>query len=200
MKYYISDLHFGHKNVINFDKRPFETVEEMEHVIITNWNKKVKNSDIVYILGDFCFKSPTEWIRLLSILNGEKHLIIGNHDENRLNNEIIRMFKTVQFYKEVKDCGRKVILSHYPILFYKQAYSSNTYMLFGHVHNKTEEVKFVDKYIKDLQENCSLNYAKLYNVGCMMPYMNYTPMSLDEIILGNCPNGETVLADKDNME
>lgn len=196
MKYYISDLHFGHKNVINFDKRPFGTVEEMERVIVTNWNKKIKNSDIVYILGDFCFKGPTEWIRLLSILNGEKHLIIGNHDENRINNEIAKMFKTVQFYKEITDCGRKVILSHYPILFYKQAYSSNTYMLYGHVHNNTEEVKFVNKYIDDLRVNCMLNYANLYNVGCMMPYMNYTPMSLDEIILGNKPTGETMFFDK----
>lgn len=200
MKYYISDLHFGHKNVIRFDKRPFNSVEEMENTLIDNWNKKVTNGDIVYILGDFCFGRTSEWLRILSKLNGEKHLIIGNHDEGRLNTEIVNMFKTVQFYKEVTDCGRRVILSHYPILFYKHAYSANTYMLYGHVHNNTEEVKFVDKYIQDLKDNCSLNYAKLYNVGCMMEYMNYTPRTLDEIILHNQSNDETVFSDKKNME
>lgn len=195
MKYYISDLHFGHRNVIRFDKRPFNSVEEMENVLVDNWNKKVTNGDIVYILGDFCFGRTSEWLRILSKLNGEKHLIIGNHDEGRLNTEIMNMFKTVQFYKEVTDCGRRVILSHYPILFYKHSYSANTYMLYGHVHNNTEEVKFVDKYIKDLKDNCSLNYAKLYNVGCMMEYMNYTPRTLDEIILHNQSNNETVFSD-----
>ena len=55
MKYYISDLHFDHTNVIKFDNRPFKDVEEMNNALIHNWNSVVKKNDIVYVLGDFCF-------------------------------------------------------------------------------------------------------------------------------------------------
>ena len=59
-KLYISDCHFGHKNVITFDKRPFETVEEMDAYIIKQWNSVVSNQDDVYILGDFSWYGPKE--------------------------------------------------------------------------------------------------------------------------------------------
>ena len=52
MNYYISDLHLLHKNCIRFDERPFEGLEEMHETILTNWNRKVTDSDTVFILGD----------------------------------------------------------------------------------------------------------------------------------------------------
>lgn len=52
MKFYISDLHIGHKNILKFDNRPFTSLEEMEKTIINNWNGVVKKNDEVYILGD----------------------------------------------------------------------------------------------------------------------------------------------------
>ena len=52
MNYYISDLHLLHKNCIGFDERPFADLEEMHEAILANWNRKVTNSDTVYILGD----------------------------------------------------------------------------------------------------------------------------------------------------
>ena len=47
--FFTSDLHFGHDNIIRFDHRPFNSVEEMDQIIIERWNKKVTNDDIVYI-------------------------------------------------------------------------------------------------------------------------------------------------------
>ena len=55
MKYYTSDIHFGHNKIIDFEKRPFKSIEEMDNTIINNWNNKVKSTDEVYILGDFAF-------------------------------------------------------------------------------------------------------------------------------------------------
>lgn len=52
--YYISDLHLGHENVIRFDNRPFDSVEEMNETLVNNWNSVVTNADHVYHLGDFC--------------------------------------------------------------------------------------------------------------------------------------------------
>ena len=64
MNYYISDLHFGHKNIINFDHRPFFDIEEMEEVLVMNWNATVHKDDTVYILGDFCWGKADEWLRI----------------------------------------------------------------------------------------------------------------------------------------
>lgn len=53
MNYYISDTHFGHKNVIRYDNRPFDSIEEMDEAMIQLWNETVNDADAVYILGDF---------------------------------------------------------------------------------------------------------------------------------------------------
>lgn len=55
MNFYISDCHFGHKNIIAYDQRPFFSVEEMDAAMIQNWQKVVSDNDTVYILGDFCW-------------------------------------------------------------------------------------------------------------------------------------------------
>ena len=52
MNLYISDLHFGHTNVIRFDHRPFSDVKEMDHALIHLWNSRVNPEDDVYIIGD----------------------------------------------------------------------------------------------------------------------------------------------------
>ena len=57
MKYYISDLHLGHENVLLHDNRPFQNTEEMHHQMIARWNKVVSQTDEVYILGDFAWKN-----------------------------------------------------------------------------------------------------------------------------------------------
>ncbi len=56
MIYYTSDLDFGHRNVLKFDSRPFADIDEMDRVLIENWNNRVRSDDTVYILGDFCYK------------------------------------------------------------------------------------------------------------------------------------------------
>ena len=52
MDYFISDLHFGHRNVIRYCNRPFDTVSEMNAGIIENWNNVVTDKDRVFVVGD----------------------------------------------------------------------------------------------------------------------------------------------------
>ncbi len=47
MNYYIADTHFGHNNILRLSNRPFNTVEEMDKVIIDNWNSRVTDNDDV---------------------------------------------------------------------------------------------------------------------------------------------------------
>ena len=65
---FTSDLHLGHKNVIRLCNRPFASIEEMDAVLIENWNRKVHRNDTVYVLGDLMFrneKPPEEYLRQL---------------------------------------------------------------------------------------------------------------------------------------
>ena len=53
IRWFTSDLHFGHKNVITYCDRPWATVEEMNEALIKIWNDTVHPKDTVYCLGDF---------------------------------------------------------------------------------------------------------------------------------------------------
>ena len=75
-----SDLHFGHKNVIDYCRRPYTNVEEMNNAIVTQWNSQVRPEDTVYFLGDFSL-NPKYVQQYLPLLNGSVHLISGNHDK-----------------------------------------------------------------------------------------------------------------------
>ena len=51
MVYYTADMHFGHRGIITMQNRPFESVEEMDRVLLQNYNAVVHKDDTVYILG-----------------------------------------------------------------------------------------------------------------------------------------------------
>ena len=178
MKYYISDLHIGHKNVIKFDNRPFFDLKEMLETIITKWNNAVKPTDEVYILGDF-FWDNDEAPDILSRLNGKKYLIKGNHD--RLNSQMKSHFEWVKDYDEIKDNGRHVVLCHYPIAHWHNADYGYIH-LYGHIHKARDSRPF-DGYKEQMRDR-GLPY-ECYNAGCMLPYMRYTPRTLDEIVKNN---------------
>lgn len=184
MNRYISDLHLGHENVIKFDNRPFESLEEMHERIISNWNKVTNKNDTVYILGDFCWETEAGWVKYLKELSGKKVLIRGNHDLKALSPKIRRYFLDVKDYKEITDNGRHIIMSHYPIPMHKASYNPYCFMLYGHVHNTREE-RFMRKWRHEVRLSCTQsgdNRGQWYNVGCMMPWMNFTPRTLDEIL------------------
>ena len=52
MRYWTSDLHLSHANIIDFCNRPYDSVDEMNEDIIRIWNETVSNDDEVWVLGD----------------------------------------------------------------------------------------------------------------------------------------------------
>lgn len=184
---YISDLHFGHSNVIRFDRRPFESVYEMNDKLIENWNSTVKNGDRVFILGDFIWEKESHWEDYLKELSGHKILIRGNHDIKEMTQKTRSYFDDVKDYKEVDDDGYHIILCHYCIPFHKHAFGQHTYMLYGHVHNTREYDELLDlrRHIKETADERGNAKGNFINVGCMMPYINYTPRTIHEIIAGD---------------
>lgn len=185
--FYIADMHFCHESVIKLDSRPFADIGEMNRVLAENWNSRVKGGDIVYILGDFCWAKESEWPEYLRQLSGQKVLVRGNHDPKEFSQKTRKLFSDVKDYKEITDGGRHVIMSHYPIPFHKADYNPNCWMLYGHVHSTRENDLMVQlrrdiKASRTEDGHCVGNWI---NVGCMMPWMDYAPRTLDEIIEGD---------------
>ena len=166
---YISDLHFGHVNVIKFDNRPFSDVEEMDREMARRWNEVVDKDDQVYILGDMFWKKADEAIPILKELKGNKFLVRGNHDRIG-NREFDRCFARIADYIEVKDGARHVICCHYPILAPKNHYYDGWYHLYGHVHN-TWEVK-VCEGINELRRFIEEANRKSYEIIAMTEVMH----------------------------
>ena len=172
MNLYISDLHFGHTNVISFDHRPFADRNEMDAVLIRLWNSRVRPDDHVYIIGDFSYRSDkgAEWY--LRQLKGHKHLVIGNHDGDTLKNEkAMSYFESVDKMMHVMDGDKHICLCHFPIAEWN-GYHKGHWHIYGHIHGRKEETyEFMSKKEK------ALNAAACIN--------NYTPSSINELIRNN---------------
>lgn len=183
MNYFIADLHLGHKNCLAFDNRPFVDIEQQTETYIENHNKIVGKSDDVYFLGDFSWYNVDRTADILDELNGNKHLISGNHDHVMLRHlSIFDRFSEIRDYKELQfGRGKILVLSHYPIpCFNKHFYGS--YHFYGHVHNGFEEnmMQHVKLEMRALYDKP----CNMFNAGCMMPYMDYTPRTFEEITEG----------------
>lgn len=193
-RFYISDLHLLHENCIKFDNRPFENMEEMMAVIYNNWNNTVTNGDEVYILGDISFRGKNEdLISFVSRLKGQKILVKGNHDDVS-DYRYKQLFKEVVDYKEIQDnvLGRsyRVVLSHYPILSWNNM-SHGSILLYGHTH-KSKEDEYFQKCLKEMREYGCYHLPEdkrvmAFNVGCMHDYINYTPTTLEDILVKTSP-------------
>lgn len=174
--FYIADLHFGHKNILKYDNRPFFGVNEMNNTLIAFWNSVVKKEDIVYVLGDVSWYNKEGQKEIVNQLNGKKILVYGNHDYEVYSDD---GFAEHHDYLEISDNGRKVVLSHYPIASFNGMYRG-WYHLYGHVHNQADD-NMIEHYFKEW-ENYYLKPCYAANVGAMKDWMDYTPRTLDEII------------------
>lgn len=114
--FFISDTHFGHANMLNFRNydgtrmRPFDSIEELDELMIENWNKVVKPTDKVYHLGDVFYKSGNP-DSIAQRLNGDKVLILGNHDR-RETKWYLKYFRDVRGTHHIDG---NYLLSHFPI-------------------------------------------------------------------------------------
>lgn len=152
--WFISDTHFGHNNIITYHNRPFNDVNEMNEILIENWNNKVSNKDIIFHLGDFSIGNEKEYI---GRLNGRKFLILGNHEKKLPKFYISIGFEEV--YKFPIIYNNFYILSHEPVYL-------NSYMpyvnIHGHIHSN--KIECLSKDNKNLYYNVSvekINYIPI---------------------------------------
>lgn len=185
MVYFTSDLHFGHENIIKLCNRPFDSVEEMDAILIEKWNKKVKGQDTVYIIGDFIWKGVDPNI-YLSKLKGKKVLIVGNHDSNWLCKQGAKeYFQQITNMLEESICCHQMTLCHYPMLEWKGSRkigsSKQSYLMHGHIHNQTN----IEDYGVIFKNPCALNVGVDIN--------NFEPVTFEEVVENNILFKEKVL-------
>ena len=177
---YIADMHFDNEDIIAYDNRPFDHVMSMNEAMISRWNQVAGPEDMTWILGDFCEGDISRWKEILSSLNGKKGLIIGNHDDPITIEACKDLFDDIAEYREIIDNGRKVILCHYPVFAFHDHYFGAVH-LYGHVHSAFEWniAENAKRLVRGLYVRKDV--LRMANVGAMLPYMDYTPRTLDEI-------------------
>jgi calcineurin-like phosphoesterase family protein len=140
--YVTSDLHFFHKNILEFchQSRPYSSVDDMHEAIVHNWNTEVQDDDLTYILGDVTFGKISLTIDLLRRLNGRKILIKGNHDKDAVRKAAFcDCFESIHDYLEIKQNGTHVVLMHFPIMLWNLKHHGAVH-LHGHLHGNPSGV------------------------------------------------------------
>lgn len=120
--YFTSDWHIGHENVLRYDQRPFDDLDEMHKTLVNNFNQYVPKHGITYFLGDMGLCSHGLLKSIVDQLNGTKVLILGNHDNN-VYSMYNAGFDVVVQKAEISITKQRVTLSHCPL---RGVYRENT--------------------------------------------------------------------------
>jgi calcineurin-like phosphoesterase family protein len=123
-RWFTSDLHFGHANIIRYSHRPFADVDSMNRALIERWNDTVAPADEVWVLGDFALGRIEATLPLARQLQGRKFLLCGNHDRcwsghgSRARDWVSRYqevgFVVHQDQRELDVAGTQVVGCHFP--------------------------------------------------------------------------------------
>ena len=171
-----SDSHYYHKNILKYCSRPFETVEEMNQALIDNWNSVVGKDDHVYHLGDFCFGNVEKWNSILEpgVLNGNIHLILGNHDVPQIFKESVNRerFCEITYQKMLLFDGWTIFLNHFPFLDFSNSIDHKVIEAHGHLHTSPFSLGTITE-----EKAKHLNWNQ-YDVG--VDNNDYTPISLEK--------------------
>ena len=162
----ISDTHFGHSNILNFNKsdgtklRPeFTNIKDHDLELIKRWNYVVSPQDKVYHLGDVGFTNFPYIKNIFDSLNGTKVLIKGNHDNFKLT-QYAQIFKDIRA-THVLDTW---VLSHVPI--HPMCLDRWRGNIHGHLHeHKAEDPRYINICVE---------------------HINYTPIPFEEINVNKC--------------
>lgn len=171
--FFTSDTHFGHQPEFLWKPRGFSSVEEMDEAIIENWNKVVKQGDVVYHLGDTMLNDNTHGLECFKRLNGQIFLIYGNHDtdarKDLLFTELHGKVLGGWYAWLIKYNKLSIYMSHYPTLtanYDEKHFNQHVLSLHGHTHQRTNWLDPKNPF--------------LYHVG--LDSHNNTPVHIDEVI------------------
>ncbi len=184
-RWYISDHHLGHYNILQYGKRPFNSLAEMHDALVQFHNELVKPQDHVSFLGDFTLKRggrlDREWIATeVRRYNGHKRFYLGNHDHMPV--EFYRQAGFEKVYATWRS-EEGFISSHFPL--HPRSLGSATANVHGHIHQHAEyepvvfEANEVDRNQKSRRK---LPRRVVPYINVSVEAVNYKPIHLDEIL------------------
>ena len=158
--FFTSDTHFGDMRVLRFDHRPFPTIEAHDNGLVARWNAVVGPRDTVWHLGDFALgPAPAELAAIFDSLAGEKHLLVGNNDDDRTL--ALSGWASVSAYREIVVDARSLVLGHYAFRTWN-GMGRGALNLHGHSHAKLSPM------------------PRQYDVG--VDAQDFRPVTLSEIL------------------
>jgi calcineurin-like phosphoesterase family protein len=181
MIHFLSDPHFGHTRILEFEPRRREvlgaTIEEHDEALLKRINSRVRPEDVLIITGDFSMDS---WIRHYrdKIACRTVHLVLGNHDKKSVTYYYSCGFQMVCTEKVMKIANEYVRIRHHPYRkpWWRTAFpwqwkekdrikrprDLGGFLLHGHTHSHGARIN-----------------GRQINVG--VDFNNYYPVSMREI-------------------
>jgi calcineurin-like phosphoesterase family protein len=145
--FFTADTHFDDKYAIEYFNRPFNSMNEMNRVMVEKWNSVVTENDIVYHLGDFTLEDIRHFTKWVSQLNGNIKILPGSHDQPWLKNfvaskkvQLIAPLVSVELPEIMAGKDPQVIvLCHYSMQVWDRS-NHGAWHLFGHTHGKLKGI------------------------------------------------------------
>ena len=136
--FFTSDLHLGHKRILELTSRPYQTVEQMNEGLLHKWNEVVPKDGHTFILGDLSFMNNRKTLEWLEQANGSKYLIRGNHDHLATyvkdHFEWVRSLTNIRVIdKDINTGIQNIVMCHFPILSWENMHVG-WWMAHGHSH------------------------------------------------------------------
>lgn len=135
--YITSDLHLDHEKVIKFNKRPFQSIGEMQTVLLEEINALPENATL-YVLGDTVIRSNRDALRwFLNRIRRDIKLVwvLGNHDDAL--ESVFAEYGEVHYLLHLKHGDKSLVLSHYPMTEWRRGQFGAIH-LHGHCHGQFE--------------------------------------------------------------
>lgn len=137
--WFTADTHFNHSRIVEFFRKQFVSVQEMNERIIERWNAVVARGDRVYHLGDFALGSGDAAREIADRLNGNIYLIRGNHERTAETPACRERFVWIKDYEYLKVGEQRIVLCHYAMRTWRSSHRG-AWMLHGHSHGSLDEL------------------------------------------------------------
>ena len=135
----ISDTHFNHKNILEYTKRPYATLEQMNRALIELWVANVQPDDYVIHCGDFFMGRSDDAPAIFNRLTGRIVLTPGNHDKLLFKTKLNERMCVVDKLLEVQVGGDCVVACHFPLDVWNNAHKG-WFHIHGHSHGSSKPV------------------------------------------------------------
>lgn len=177
-KFYTADFHLGMRQILEYENRPFQTIEQMNYKLISTCCEQSKMDDVIIHVGDLATWKydrgefglnvrPEEIVKQIpaTFIN-----IRGNHDPSNKITSIAKSLRTSLGKKYVN-----VSVSHYPSYDERSenSFIKNDIHLCGHVHRKWKHCLDTTNHVLNINVGVDVWNYKIVSEEELINYIDY---------------------------